>query len=912
MAEQKNRRRLDVLGYRCTPELLGDSTVYLRQFPDAVKSLWTLLERRYRDRMGREEVQAPYTIATTALRCLTGGYAFFDPERLFLVSGRSIDDDTLCDAFTLMHGLAAGLEIDDIHLGSPVALAERIAGTPEEPRRLADYLTRTPQGQSNAEPWVYRSATWDFARQLTQRSWNVDGKEISLRPDNVGGFVAWDHPWANKSGTAFAIARGRIAMKTMPNLADPVFLLSASSTRVKSGMFFARTVLAETDAKGPVIEVEMVGRSHIRNISRMALQVLGRLKMDNSVLHQIQAQVDREVAQAEEAKARGVKWYPPAGDLGPIRPIHSKNYKFPVGRGVGMHFLRELDKHVRSVFGDVARSPQIFFDTQGFKRVERRDGLYADPQDVTRSLTSMGYERLTLACLWYRDENRIRMLNGLAEAYGLDASTLDPAEGEPVTLVEGAVSATFHRVPGVLEHGPESGKLDDLRRIATLRPSPGTLVGVWAETDYDGNEDEVDESAELAETQNPPTPREDRPRRPDDAHDAKHRTRRSLSQLSVVSQFIKDFKPGKKPGDHPVQLAQLDLNRSLGLIDRRVDNVMIDHVGSFGPQEVAHCGIHVRRQSKRPGERSAKICITAVVLKPPASEGLAWTLHGWSYTDRRWRPYHLAQTAYHSKDYPSGKLAMHDDDNAGRKQVAVVIDQALSELHHYLGGTPYTVTVDGLATRRLWEGLHNKKQGQVGKPGTTWLPGHTLPLSERPLAVIRLNKDDDEVIRPISHTTLNSEDEILREGGTTTLLYRLEPDFGDPTWLLSTVPVQHDGSGAGRLGADKTRWTASYGSNVEGELAKNEMRANWYTMNATEIFVIPLREGVDSRALAAMTARLCHQSLAWTSRTRYSVQLHAAQQMDLDHPQYRRSAATQDPEAAPVGEAQLDDQPDGE
>lgn len=906
MAEQKKRRRLDVLGYRCTPELLGNSTVYLRQFPEPVKSLWTLLERRYKDRMGREEIQAPYTIATTALRCLTGGYAYFDPDRLFLVTAKSIDDDTLRDAFTLMHGLAAGYEIDDIDLGNPVQLAERIAGTLEEPRRLADYLTRTAQGQSNAEPWVYRSATWDFSRRLTQRKWNVDGKEIQLRPDNVGGFVAWDDPWANKASTAFAIARGRVTMKTMPNIADPVFLLSASSTRVKSGMFFARTVLAETDAQGPIIEVEMAGRSHIRNISRMALQVLGRLKMDNSILHQIQARVDHEIEQANSAKEHGVKWHPP-GDLGPIRPIHSKNYRFPVGRGVGMHFLRELDKHVRSEFGDVAQRPQIFFDTQGFKRVERKDGLYADPHDITRSLTSMGYDRLTLACLWYRDENRIRMLNGLAAAYGLDASTLDPAEGVPMTLVEGTVSAVFHRVPGVLEHGPTSGRLDDLRTMASLQPSPGTLIGVWAETDYDSSEEEIDEATELADTRRVPATKADAPGKPDEAHDAKHRTRRSLSELGIVSQFIKEFKPGKKPGDHPIQLAQLDLNRSLGLLDRRVDNVMIDRIGSFGPHEVAHCGIHVRRQSKRPGDRSAKICITAAVLKPPTSDGHAWTLHGWSYTDRSWQPYHLAQTAYHGKDYPSGKLAVHDDDNAGRKQVAVIIDQALSELHHYLDGAPYTVTVDGLATRRLWEGLHNNKQGQVGKPGTTWLPGHTLPLTERPLAVIRLNKDDDEVIRPISYTTLSSEDEILKEGGTTTLLYRLEPDFGDPTWLLATVPMQHDGSGAGRLGEHKTRWTASYGSNVEGELAKNEMRANWYTMNATEIFVIPLRDGVDSRALATMTARLCHQPLAWTSRTRYSLQLHAAQQMDLDHPQYRRSAATQDAETSSVGETQLDD-----
>ena len=101
MAE-KNRRRLDALAYRCTPELLSGAAVHVREFSESVRSLWRLLERNYQDRMGREEVQAPYSVAINALRCLTGGYAYFDPERLFLVTRDPVDDDLLCDAFTLM------------------------------------------------------------------------------------------------------------------------------------------------------------------------------------------------------------------------------------------------------------------------------------------------------------------------------------------------------------------------------------------------------------------------------------------------------------------------------------------------------------------------------------------------------------------------------------------------------------------------------------------------------------------------------------------------------------------------------------------------------------------------------------------------------------------------------------------
>jgi hypothetical protein len=903
VAVQRNRRRLDVLAYRCTPELLGGSTVHLREFPDSVRSMWRILERSYKDRVGNEYAQAPYLIVTNALRCLTGGYAYFNPERLFLVTRDPIDNDLLCDTFTLMSRLASGLDIDDIDLSDPPPLAERIAETPQQHRVLADYLRKSEGGQPDAEPWVYASATWDLAWRLTRRRWAIDGMNIIMRPDSEGGFIAWDQPWSNRTGTAHSLARGHMVMKTMPNITDPLILLSVSASRIKSGMAFARTVLAEqADPGRPIVEVEMTGRGSVRTISRMSLQALARLGMDHSVLHSIQERVERERQAEQQALESGAKrWYPPGGPLGPIRPIHSKNYRFPVGRGVGMHFLRQLGAHFREVFGDAAISPQIYFDTEGFKRLGRKDGLYADPADVARSLKTMGYSHLRLVCLWYKDGNRLRMIQGLSDAYRLDPQTIDPIDGVPIALCQDIVSAVFHQVPHFLVHGPESGQQADLKDVESLKPTPGTLTGVWAETEYEDGDDEIPEAEERE------TAGRDKPGKPSLEEDAKHRGRRTLARLDVPSQFMKDRQPGKQADDHPVISAQLDLNRSLGIIDRRIDHVMIDPIGAYPAGAVAHCGIHVRRQSKRPGENSAKICITAAVLKPPADPGEAWTLHGWSYTHPQWLPYHQAQAAFHARDYPTGNMTELADNNQGYKKVARVIDQALAGLTSYLDDIPYTVTVDGYATRRLWQGLHNNKQGQAGKPGTTWLPGHTLPLSDRPIAIIRLNKNTDEVPRPIRVTRLNPQDKVIRTDGTTTLMYRAEPDLGNPVWFLVTVPTQYDGSGAGRLGDTKTRWTADHGSSADGALRRNEVRANWYAMNATEIYVIPVNKDIDCHALAKITARLCHQPLAWTSRTRYSVHLHAAQQMDHDHPQYRRSALSDDPESDSLGETQVVD-----
>ena len=392
-------------------------------------------------------------------------------------------------------------------------------------------------------------------------------------------------------------------------------------------------------------------------------------------------------------------------------------------------------------------------------------------------------------------------------------------------------------------------------------PEPGTLTGVWAETEYNSPDKETSE----ADEQDAPDG-QGRSAKLKDDEDAKPRARRTLARLGIPSQFIRDRDPADKGEDHPVIMAQLDLNRSLGIIDRRIDNVMVDPIGTYLAAGVAHCGIFVRRQAKRRGDTAAKICITAAVLAPPASDGDAWTLHGWSYTSRQWQPYHQAQAAYHAQDYPAGKMTELAADNKGYKKVAGVIDQALGDLARYLNGIPYTVTVDGLATRRLWEGLHNNKQGQPGKPGTTWLPGHTLPLGQQPVAVIRVNKDADEIPRPIRVTRLGPADEVIDSTETTQLMYRVENRL-----RRSRVAPRHRPSPVRRVwrrapGRSKTRWTADHGSSAEGDLRRNETRATWYAMNATEIFVIPVARNIDCSALARMTARLCHQPLAWTGR----------------------------------------------
>ncbi|WP_328928465.1 RNAseH domain-containing protein [Streptomyces sp. NBC_00190] len=119
------------------------------------------------------------------------------------------------------------------------------------------------------------------------------------------------------------------------------------------------------------------------------------------------------------------------------------------------------------------------------------------------------------------------------------------------------------------------------------------------------------------------------------------------------------------------------------------------------------------------------------------------------------------------------------------------------------------------------------------------------------------------------------------------------------------MPRGYDGDGAGRLGSKCTRWDAkrSVHSEKKEECCKGELPENWYSMTGPEIYPITCSEGDSEEALAVATAKLCHQTLFSSDRARFPVPLHAAKQMDLDHPQYRRTAPPEEKPTAEPGSA---------
>ncbi|GAX58238.1 RNaseH domain-containing protein [Streptomyces olivochromogenes] len=104
-----------------------------------------------------------------------------------------------------------------------------------------------------------------------------------------------------------------------------------------------------------------------------------------------------------------------------------------------------------------------------------------------------------------------------------------------------------------------------------------------------------------------------------------------------------------------------------------------------------------------------------------------------------------------------------------------------------------------------------------------------------------------------------------------------------PSWqrsgALHRLPHQAaGGTPCAKSGREQGRWTCD---------DKEQQARTWY--NPTEIAVIQRPDGEDALPYALTTARLCNHALAWEHRTRHPLPIHAAIQMDKNHPEYRRT-----------------------
>ncbi len=520
----------------------------------------------------------------------------------------------------------------------------------------------------------------------------------------------------------------------------------------------------------------------------------------------------------------------------------------------------------------------------------------------------MSYEHLRIVCLWYRDENRTRMIHGLAGVFGLDPATLDAADGVPLPLNGGRDQRRLPLRPRFPHPRAERRQRQAYAHITSPQERAGhprrriSENGVRAA----GGEEEEPEPAERAPPRVQGRLRED--------EDAKHQARRTLARLGIVSQnsqpsgrHPRRSRSDGKQADHQVILSLLDLCRSLGIIDRR-----------HRPGDGRSGSARTRRIVARCGRPSPE---------PPGQRPQGQDLH------HRQRP---QTTLRHGRGLDTARLELH------RPRVAAlppgtgclprrrVSDRQDNRVRRRQPGLQEGRQADRpgpvRACRRLprrhalhrhrrrrrhapacgW-GCTTSRPGEQAQPGGAWLPASTLAARQRPLAVIRINKDMDEVPRPSRSATSAATARRCAPTRSPTCCPR-SARLRQPQLVLGRVPNNFDSTGRAawarpvRAGppaivpTDPTR-------KDEVQLVQHD-RDSRSTRSSppTPARTTATTRTIEPQALALAAARLCHQPLASANRTRYPVPLHSAQQMDLDHPQYRRTALKDDQTATEVGE----------
>ena len=883
----ESRDHLELAGFSFTPDLVG--TAHLYHLPLAARRAWHDLLIRYRQHTGSEG-NLPYAALTAALRAagrtqVNLGPASQDQPPRFLASHHLLHPADLRDAFAVFEQAILGVPLVQTSFSYTSELADQIAGITPEPCPLARHISLLGH-QPDAPRWVYDIATWQAASLLAAAAFKLDGLEIRFRMDTNGDLLVWDNDllwsgnWGGKYPTRYAALRVKLRMKTLPYMRLPILLLDPTVFWLADRLSSSRTAwLAQHDSAAPLLVLGLSttrGRSRdIDSATRLTLAILTKLRSEQAILPE-----GRDLAVTP----------------GRLRAVIPRSVRFPIGRGVGMHTLRELTRHAAETLGvrpvTATPVPGHRFKARP-KRQLGRDTELLDPQTLPGTIAASGCQSLRIVVLYATAHTRRRIQNLLAYHFDrLDLAEAAINDTDDTPLLAAGATVIFHNANALLAHGTHTQRRHLADAITHLDPSPGVRILALCETDYDSTAWE-EQRKKARHDSSVPDP---------DITDAKHPVNRLLALRGVATQFIATaLAPSTGEAtqlttaealteavrrDYPGHAALSDLLRSGGIIHSRIGEALAH--GRYGlASPHALVGLHLREQKAIAGKRHLIYTLAALV---PVSGTTQWRMLGYSWHPHPitgktgWMPYTEADVAFRAHDLAEGTRATAYD-----TRVPAAINQALRQLKPTLSATPYVLFVSGESCRSIWPGLANKHLDRTPDPdatieGRTPLPG---PPDFKPAAIVRITPGTTEIPRPVRgvHITPNLADpdntheseEVVK---TTNALYELELSHGSGrAWILATVPRQFDSKGRQRrVGSDISRWHAS----------PEQQQANWYAHTSTEILVVGT--AADATLTYAITAaRLCDHTIAWDSRTRYPVPLHSAHQMDKDHPEYRRT-----------------------
>jgi hypothetical protein len=231
---------------------------------------------------------------------------------------------------------------------------------------------------------VFDVASWHAAQRMAVQPWPIDDRQVKFRVDTNGDLLVWDtdllwsHQWRNSPQPRYAAARLRLSMETLPWTSDPVLAISPSVLRIANRLSTTRNAWLEpNDPHAPLLGLGLTGRYGQMDVdwhTRLILDVWTRLRGEQPL---IPATADL------------------GGPPGRLRPVIPIGIKCAIGRGLGMHTMRELLVHASTVLGMPPITVGKVADHQFHRRPKReggRDPEVLDPDTIGVTIAASRHE----------------------------------------------------------------------------------------------------------------------------------------------------------------------------------------------------------------------------------------------------------------------------------------------------------------------------------------------------------------------------------------------------------------------------------------------------------------------------------------------------------------------------------------
>lgn len=722
--------------------------------------------------------------------------------------------------------------------GSDVTTLAPLLPEPEPSRSFSEFIRLRDGEVPEAPSWVFRTGMWRVMKALAEQPLKIDGRgPLRLRLDTSGALVAWEDEdlIANRKGTAFSMLRVSGRFVTRAGVSDPVLCFDAHLSRISPKGFWSNNVWIEpADGRLPILHLPMQYREDAESGIRRV-----RLHPATATIYEACKLDPLDIP--DELPDRP----------GAIRPQLWRSRFHTLGSGPGPRLLMRLQEHISAI---LPRLEPLRYPIDTSIRLATRVEKYQKGGLPVAAIGASGYKRVTIACVYRTGGARQRMLVELEELTGV---AVEPRhDGPPVTVNERLDVAACY-CPGLLEHST-------LNRAALLDRVPRSegedhLVVAWLETEYHP-------AVELT-------------------RDAKPHLRRLLGHRGVPSQFLatdplvlpEEAEPrSSSERKHAARAALRDLLRAAGVLDERLPGAIADpKLLNSVDRPALLVGVHVRAQKADRGIGPLVVTMSALHVVPGDLE--AWRVLMYSDKKRSW-----CRTGEAIADFHSGSIgtSWFGRSKAKVERTRAELERRLCDLvTGELGHLPVVVFVDGPAARKIWPGLPNTRLGKGP------LPGDALRENGKDVAVVRVSTGVSEIGRPVTRQKdTNMPADKNKPAAPDRKVYRLA-DSAVPSWLFAGRSTLLSSKG-GDAGAKYTRWTLP-------DDAKPELRKPWHSYTAKEIVVV-IEGSWTSTSLAALTARLCDQSIAWDGRTLLPGPLHLAGRADRDHPDHRVSGEDED------------------